>query len=351
MVKAHIPVGVEVECRPGSSRWSRRVWRPVALRPGRHTMPDWSILSEEGGTTRYYAGTTSLIVRSAETALYKDNISARDPAVYVVLRRTPGPIGWKLLLVSVDPSEAQAHTEVGDDLVEALPMPAALQDWLASFVAGYHLDRTQWKRERDAKKPAGEPAHTPPDGEGFLDRWSRLKQTTRTEAAALPGGEVTQPPTPASPPVPPPEPPSLESLQSRSDFASFLRNELPKEVRLATLRQAWRADRVIAGHRPLVDYDWNFNAPGYGRPLPTDSPDQLIESLFGYLRRAADASSDGTSAGANEASPEVARDPAAASENAPGHEETPEQHVEQHHRERRHGSAAPRPDADRTRRE
>lgn len=277
MVKAHIPVGVEVECRPGSSRWSSHIWRAVALRPGRHAMPDWTVLSEIGDITRYYAGTASLVIRSAETALYKDNISARNPAVYVVLRRTLGPVGWKLHLVSVDPSEAQAHTEVGDDLVEALPMPMPLRDWLESFVARYHVDRTRWKRDRDAKTPDREPGHVPPDGEGFLDRWSRLKQAGQTEAVAAP----------ASPAMPAAELAPLENLRSRTDFATFLRNELPTEVRLAALRQAWRRDVAIAGYRPLVDYDWNFNTPGYARLLPTDNSDQLVEKLFGYLRGAA----------------------------------------------------------------
>jgi hypothetical protein len=289
-VTATFPVGVEVESRPGKTRWASRVWRPVALRPGRRNIPDWTMLpgaeGDEEGAVRFYAGTARLVIRSTETALYRDNIGAREPAVYVVLRRSNGPIGWTLLLVTVDPSEAHAHVDVGDDLVEALPMPASLREWLAAFVARHHVERLHWKRQRDDKVPD---RSSPPEdrgGETRLGRWSREKRAARAGSESPPASPPTLSAHAVDTPAPPPRLPALEDIRTRDDVAAFLREGVPSELRLAALRRAWRLDPAIATHSPLVDYDWNVNAPGYGRLRPTDDPARLIEALFGHLRKA-----------------------------------------------------------------
>jgi hypothetical protein len=290
-VTARIPVGVEVESRPGTSRWAGRIWRPVALRPGRRAIPDWTVLADADGVVRYYAGTASLVVRSTETTLYRDNIEARAPAVYVVLRRAAGPTGWTLLLATVDPSEAHAHADVGEDLVEALPMSATLRDWLAAFVARHHKERPHWKRQRDDKVPGRAPPPAEGEDEPFLKRWSRGKQGARVapDGAPAPGRAPVARSSGAA--TAPPGLPSLDDIRTRGDVAAFLREGVPSELRLAALRRAWRLDPAIAAHRPLVDYDWNVNAPGYGRLRAADDPARLIEALFGHLRKvSADAS-------------------------------------------------------------
>jgi hypothetical protein len=336
-VTARIPVGVEVESRPGTSRWAGRIWRPVALRPGRRAIPDWTVLADADGSVRYYAGTASLVVRSTETALYRDNIEARAPAVYVVLRRAAGPTGWTLLLATVDPSEAHAHADVGDDLVEALPMPAALRDWLAAFITRHHTDRPRWKRQRDDKVPARAVSPAEREGEPFLARWSRGKQAAR----AAPDGSPAPGPGPLARPAEaaatPPGLPPLDDIRTRGDVAAFLREGVPAELRLAALRRVWRLDPAIAAHRPLVDYDWNVNAQGYGSLRAADDPARLIEALFGHLRKAPE-----------DASPEAHIDkpaPAPASEAASVvacAEESPPDPEQEHGRTlRRHGGAVP----------
>lgn len=335
-VTARIPVGVEVESRPGTSRWAGRVWRPVALRPGRRAIPAWTVLSDADGVVRYYAGTASLVVRSTETALYRDNIGARAPAVYVVLRRAAGPTGWTLLLATVDPSEAHAHADVGDDLVEALPMPGALREWLAAFVARHHTERPRWKRQRDDKVPVRAASPAEREGEPFLARWSRGKQAARVGPNGAPAPDQSPVARSAGAAAAPPELPSLDDIRTRGDVAAFLREGVPSELRLAALRRAWRLDPAIAAHRPLVDYDWNVNAPGYGSLRAADDPAHLIEALFGHLRKASE-----------DASPEERMDdpaPAPASEAGPVAcaERSPPDPEQEHGRiPRRHGGAVP----------
>jgi hypothetical protein len=153
MISERFPVGVIVERRPATSRWQQHVWRVTEVLPGRPATPAWTVLDEAGGTTRFYAGTTDLVVYSGETEALVHNLGARMPAVWVVLR--PGDVapGYRLLMATVDAGEAQAHADTGDDLVEMVPMPDAIRAWLAPFVAAHHVERPKYKRKREAADP------------------------------------------------------------------------------------------------------------------------------------------------------------------------------------------------------
>lgn len=164
--KERISIAVEVERRPARSFWHDHVWRVVALGPGRSDLPDWSLLSRSGEVLRFYAGTADLMVHSGDTKAYKDNIEAPAPSVYVVLRRAPTALPWRLALITADPNEAHAHADVGDDLVEALPMPEPVVEWISRFIARYHVEKTEWKRTRDRADPnaLGRKQRLPEDG-------------------------------------------------------------------------------------------------------------------------------------------------------------------------------------------
>lgn len=153
MVVERIPVGIVVERRPARSRWQDHVWRVTAALPGAAGAAPWTVLDEAGGVTRYWAGTAELVLHSGDTEVYKHNVQGAEPRLYIVLRRGASPTGWVLLLATVDPSEAQAHAEAGDDLLEALPLPAALHGRVAAFVAAHHVERRVWRRRRDRADP------------------------------------------------------------------------------------------------------------------------------------------------------------------------------------------------------
>ncbi len=120
---------------------------------------------------------------------------------------------------------------------------------------------------------------------GFLGRWSRLKREARTEH---PVAEPVVPEAPAMLPAEPaeaveeeaPELPSLDSLDSGSDYTGFLRPDVPAELRRQALRKAWASDPVIAGFRGFAEYDWDYNAPGYGALLPTDDIARLLDAVL-----------------------------------------------------------------------
>ncbi len=122
--------------------------------------------------------------------------------------------------------------------------------------------------------------------EPFLARWSRRKSQAR---------EVP-PPDPAIEPVaaPQPEPidlaslPSIESLTADSDFTVFLRPGVPDALRNAALQKLWRTEPSVVNYVPLVEYNWDFNAPGYGALKATDDVAKLARQVWGGLKPPAD---------------------------------------------------------------
>jgi hypothetical protein len=134
----------------------------------------------------------------------------------------------------------------------------------------------------------------PAGTEGFLGRWSRLKRETRTEeapvAAAVPEHMDDAPATvpaeiAAAPPAAEEAPdlsdlPPLDSLDAGSDYTGFLRRDVPEELRRQALRKAWASDPAIAGFRGFAEYDWDYNAPGYGALRPTDDIARLLDAVL-----------------------------------------------------------------------
>jgi hypothetical protein len=71
----------------------------------------------------------------------------------VSLRPTGVEPPFEIVAVSADPAEGESYTQVGDDLVEAVPMPPAVQAIVAAFVAEHHVERLFVKRKRDRADP------------------------------------------------------------------------------------------------------------------------------------------------------------------------------------------------------
>ncbi|WP_114857912.1 DUF3306 domain-containing protein [Azospirillum brasilense] len=130
--------------------------------------------------------------------------------------------------------------------------------------------------------------HALDDGsETFLSRWSRRKQEARGAPveAPEPQEERDAADEPQAIAVPPPEPfdpeslPPVESLGADSDYTGFLAGNVPQELKRQALRKAWTSDPVIAGFRGFAEYDWDCNAPGYGRLLATDRIADLLDRI------------------------------------------------------------------------
>ncbi len=147
-----IPVGVVVERRKASSPWIDFVWRPVAALPDRPETPAWTRLRETDDTATFYAGAADIALYRSETPRYRDNLLAGG-GLWVVLRPTGAEPALELLTVTADPSEGEAYTETGTDLVDEVPMPESVRAAIAAFVAEHHVDESFVKRKRDRADP------------------------------------------------------------------------------------------------------------------------------------------------------------------------------------------------------
>ena len=153
---ARIVVGAVVERRKAKSRWLDFVWRPVSVLVGIPSAVAWTPISEEGDATMFYAGEAAIELHRTETANYRQNLSSRMPVLWVVLRpiaANSAKPGFDLLTVTADPSEGEAMTDAGNDLVASVPMPAAIIETIDGFIGEHHIERPFQKRRLDRGEP------------------------------------------------------------------------------------------------------------------------------------------------------------------------------------------------------
>jgi hypothetical protein len=151
-----------VERRPASSPWLDFVWSIGSVLPGTPEASPWTIVSQQGETATFFAGSTDVELFRSETPNYRENLSRDVPQLWVVLRPTGvNEPAYQLFAVTADPAEGEAFTEAGSDFVEPAPMPAAVRESLEAFVAENPFEREFFKRERDRADPEALARRTP----------------------------------------------------------------------------------------------------------------------------------------------------------------------------------------------
>jgi hypothetical protein len=153
---ARIAVGVVVERRKARSLWLDFLWRPVSVLVGAPSAVPWTRIGEKGDATVFYAGAATIELHRTETANYRQNLSTGMPALWVVLRSTAANSAspaFGILTVTADPSEGEALTDAGNDLVATVPMPVAIIETIDGFIAEHHVERPFEKRRRDRGGP------------------------------------------------------------------------------------------------------------------------------------------------------------------------------------------------------
>ena len=146
-----MPLGVVVERRKSTSRWQDWMWRPVSVILGAPPLgPEWRELLRGETWTHYHAANLPLELHRAETEAYLLNLAQQPPRIYVVLRpaTAPAPAPYRPLLITASPVEAEGYLASGDEIVEGVPMPAAVVAWLRDFVDRHHIERPFVKRKR-----------------------------------------------------------------------------------------------------------------------------------------------------------------------------------------------------------
>lgn len=142
-------IGIIAEWQAVDSPWITHRWRVTEVLPGPAAASPWTLLSAEPDVRNYFAGNAELLLYPLETDTLKANMESSQPAIYVFLRATAEEPGMTLLGATVCAGEAGAHADTGSDLVEAVPMPASIAEWVTAFVARHHVERPVYRRLRD----------------------------------------------------------------------------------------------------------------------------------------------------------------------------------------------------------
>jgi hypothetical protein len=147
MPQETIRVGIVVMRCKAMSPWAGESWLPVAALPAVPEIAAWSSLDCSGEGDMRYAGSADLELFSGQTGHYRDNLVSGRPSIWVAMR--PEGEGYAIRAASADPYEGEAMAEGLGEIVEAVPMPAAVRAVIGDFVARFHVEQTFVKRKRD----------------------------------------------------------------------------------------------------------------------------------------------------------------------------------------------------------
>jgi len=150
---ASIPVGVVIERRRAKSVWAEFLWRPVSVLVGIPSAEPWTPLDTQPETALFYAGESLIELHRTETTYYRENLASAAPKLWVTLRPTGSEPPYSLLAVTADPSEGEAFTDAGNNLVETVPMPPEIVEIVGQFIATHHVERPFSKRRRKPAEP------------------------------------------------------------------------------------------------------------------------------------------------------------------------------------------------------
>ncbi|HVL71495.1 MAG TPA: DUF3305 domain-containing protein [Beijerinckiaceae bacterium] len=145
-------VGILVAKRRLKGPWADHAWQPKAVLPAAPETTPWTRLYGDDEEEVFYAGALELALHPSETGHYRDNLASERPSLWVTLRPVAEDI-HELGIVTADPYTGEGLTEGMGEILEAVPMPAEIRDWLAAYVEAFHVERQFFKRKRDRADP------------------------------------------------------------------------------------------------------------------------------------------------------------------------------------------------------
>lgn len=160
MAKLILRVGVVATRRPPVTRWGSGELRPTAILPAEPATPANTMLSDQNGAQLWYLGARDVVLYQGDTGHHQDNLQSGRPALWVALRGQD-PARAEVVCVTADPYEGEGLASDLDLMVEAVPMPDAIQEQVAAFVAKHHIEIPFKKRKRAPADPNAMVARAP----------------------------------------------------------------------------------------------------------------------------------------------------------------------------------------------
>ena len=145
MTESSREVGVVVRRRTIDNPWIDHMWSPLMILDEVPATTPWTVLSQDGDATMYYAGSAFIDLFSTDAANYRDNLADGAPLIWVALRRQDGGAELELTKVTADPTEGEALFESGTDVIGTVPMPPDIASWGGLLNdAQYYYDVAWW---------------------------------------------------------------------------------------------------------------------------------------------------------------------------------------------------------------
>jgi hypothetical protein len=146
-------VAIVMQRTPLAHRWASERWEPAALIPvvaGDAVATSPACIRDDASCTQWRFDGFALELHRSEAEGYHLNLVAPEPKVFVNWRmheeaRVP-PV--YPVLVTVSYNEA-ARMMDGGERVDALPLPDAVRDWMAPFVALHYKPEPKRKVRRN----------------------------------------------------------------------------------------------------------------------------------------------------------------------------------------------------------
>ena len=105
-----------------------------------------------GGTPAAVSPATQTL-HSVDTAHFRENFESGQAKLWVAIRPTGIEPALEMVGVTADPFEGEVFCENVDDVVEAVPMPAAIARLVLAFFEEHHVEREFVKRKRSEHDP------------------------------------------------------------------------------------------------------------------------------------------------------------------------------------------------------
>jgi hypothetical protein len=148
-----VAVGIVVERSKGAGPWTDFLWRPLNALSGVPDTQPWTKLSDDGERVTFYAGAADIELYRSEAGNYRENLLVETPLLWVALRPSETDPPYTLAGVTADPAEGESWAGLGNDLVETVAMPVAVEEVVAAFVSEHYVEQTFRKRKRDRADP------------------------------------------------------------------------------------------------------------------------------------------------------------------------------------------------------
>jgi hypothetical protein len=128
-------VAVIMQRRAIDNPWQTHAWEAAGVVAGYEGEGEPRVIVDSGGLTQWLHASFDIALRRAEAEGYFHNVSAAAPSVFVLWRMESDLAVPHYVTASYD--EASRWMDGGAQ-VDAVPMPAALQDWVRAFVAQHY---------------------------------------------------------------------------------------------------------------------------------------------------------------------------------------------------------------------